>query len=59
MSLLHTGDAALSQPGMPWQRGWSPKERHDYYQIISLENGHDAEWPQAYKHMKMAKPFSY
>jgi len=38
---LCTGSTALSQPQM-WRRGRGPQERHDYYQMISHENRHDA-----------------
>jgi len=34
---LCTGNTALSQPRMPWRRGRSPKERHNYYQMFSAE----------------------
>jgi hypothetical protein len=30
-------NTVLSQPGMPWRRGRSLKERHDLYQMISTE----------------------
>jgi hypothetical protein len=27
--------------------------------LYNHENGHDAKWPQAYRLMKVAEPFSY
>jgi hypothetical protein len=46
---------ALSVPGIPWRRGRSPKERHDYYQMISPEQKIDKG--EENRFLKMVSPF--